>query len=1009
MAQISYLSSNRVLIVRDTHIKEYYHFNEEGNNTKYFLEEFGKVTKAEQYDYKAYISERTDSVPNVYLNNVAYNESYVFTYKDYEETVLDDFNNPKTVKQHSRIGLNLYVDTETTYDYDNEHRCERAVTMVKHVNSLGTIREYKHIVEYCYNSAGKTVRKVGYIEGEELTAGKSIEETVYDNKGNIVKSYQYNSLDSSSKFYVESQRAENGRTIAEKDETGAVSVSYEYEEGTDNVRTEKYANGGKLSYGRDADGTVTSLTQSTEAGEENSTQTRYTCGEITELVSGNNTVNYKYDEKRRIKEITLNGKTYETYQYAEGSTADDADVVTLINAKGELFVTEQNKLGTFKRARFGENALTENEYDKFGQVTTVDDFITGSHTTYIYDDTFFDKLKTVSVSAGTDVSDVTESYSYDNDGSLTGRVVSGAASQNYTYHYNSNATHTLEYLTLPNGMNSFPQTDVNGRNTGKELKTTDGVRRFGEYLYYRKEGDHATNMPSAVYFGSSPNGKYEIKDNIKYKYDNMGNVAEIKENGVLFARYFYDSLNRLVREDNKKLGKTWLYSYDNNGNILCKREFAFALRETNELEEFTETSMIEYSYDGDRLMRLEITDGAGTREERFAYDEIGNPTVYRGAETVNTGWERGRLLNMLNGNSYRYDGRGRRIKRNNTVFTYDSQGNLIKSSDGLEFFYDSNGVCGVTHSNTTYYYRKDAQGNIIALLDNAGKIVVKYVYDAWGNHAVLNGNGEEITEVENIGHKNPFRYRGYYYDECTGLYYLQTRYYDPEVGRFITIDAIEYLDPESINGLNLYAYCGDNPVMGYDPDGTWDWDKFWKALLLIVTAVAAIAISVATFGAGTPLAMTLVAGVTLAAGILTGINGVATMVEAGTGYNFVRDGVFQGNETAYDWYAGITEGLAVIGTMILSVYNMTGRAKAVRMGRKFLGKGYKKVGAGRWVSQDGMRQMRFDTPHPYKGEMLGKHINLDVFKVNYWENARVHIMRNKGLHLVYKLFKLIIK
>ncbi len=66
---------------------------------------------------------------------------------------------------------------------------------------------------------------------------------------------------------------------------------------------------------------------------------------------------------------------------------------------------------------------------------------------------------------------------------------------------------------------------------------------------------------------------------------------------------------------------------------------------------------------------------------------------------------------------------------------------------------------------------------------------------------------------------NPFRYRGYYYDTETELYYLQTRYYDPELGRFISQDSIEYAAPETINGLNLYAYCANNPVMNIDPTG----------------------------------------------------------------------------------------------------------------------------------------------------------------------------------------------
>ena len=88
---------------------------------------------------------------------------------------------------------------------------------------------------------------------------------------------------------------------------------------------------------------------------------------------------------------------------------------------------------------------------------------------------------------------------------------------------------------------------------------------------------------------------------------------------------------------------------------------------------------------------------------------------------------------------------------------------------------------------------------------------------------------------------NPYRYRGYYYDTETGLYFLKTRYYDPEVGRFITIDDLSYIDPEIINGLNLYAYCTNNPVMNIDPNGTWSWKKFWKNVGKVAIGVAAIA------------------------------------------------------------------------------------------------------------------------------------------------------------------------
>ena len=104
--------------------------------------------------------------------------------------------------------------------------------------------------------------------------------------------------------------------------------------------------------------------------------------------------------------------------------------------------------------------------------------------------------------------------------------------------------------------------------------------------------------------------------------------------------------------------------------------------------------------------------------------------------------------------------------------------------------------------------------------------MVEYYYDAWGNHKVVDENGDEITSSTHIGNVNPFRYRGYYYDTETGLYFLQTRYYDPEVGRFLNRDSVQYADPETINGLNLYAYCLNNPVEYVDPTG-----QFWDTVL----------------------------------------------------------------------------------------------------------------------------------------------------------------------------------
>ena len=174
--------------------------------------------------------------------------------------------------------------------------------------------------------------------------------------------------------------------------------------------------------------------------------------------------------------------------------------------------------------------------------------------------------------------------------------------------------------------------------------------------------------------------------------------------------------------------------------------------------------------------------------------------------------------------------------------------------------------------------------------------MVEYKYDAWGNHDVYGLNkvngievlqdiykknapafAEEYLKYKQLVESNPFRYRGYYYDTETDLYYLQTRYYDPEVGRFISQDSIEYADPETINGLNLYAYCGNNPVMRVDPEGTEWWH--WLVGILVVAAVTVAMVSTAGLAAvvvGASAAVTT--SMCVGAGVATATAGIINLV-----------------------------------------------------------------------------------------------------------------------------------
>jgi RHS repeat-associated protein len=375
------------------------------------------------------------------------------------------------------------------------------------------------------------------------------------------------------------------------------------------------------------------------------------------------------------------------------------------------------------------------------------------------------------------------------------------------------------------------------------------------------------------------------------------------------------------------LAKVIFFAYDNNGNILSKRAAAYNIAVgRDEIMNFTAEQA--YAYDGGNSDRLVDFDG-----ESIAYNEIGNPLSYMG-KTLE--WQNGRQLKTWNldtqNTNYRveneqhinlrfvYDGQGRRIKKGSTVFTYDIGGKLIQQSDGantLEFIYDGSGLSGVRHECAEYVYRRDVFGNITNIFDLNGTCVVKYVYDAWGNHKAYDINGTKIYDSSvgatagyegHIGNLNAFRYRGYFYDTETGLYFLKTRYFDSQTGRFISQDSVEYLDPETVNGLNLYAYCNNNCVNMLDPLGNkavW-WNPFsWfdgvsnigKIIIGAALFVGAIALTVATGGALAPLFITMAVGV----GISTAIGGFGAVIASGGDWSQFGSGAWNGFADGVLW------------------------------------------------------------------------------------------------------------
>ena len=241
-----------------------------------------------------------------------------------------------------------------------------------------------------------------------------------------------------------------------------------------------------------------------------------------------------------------------------------------------------------------------------------------------------------------------------------------------------------------------------------------------------------------------------------------------------------------------------------------------------------------------------------------------------------------------------------------------------------------------------YIYEKDLEHNIVGLYemnDYCGTRVASYIYDAYGNHKVLDKNKEENKAKNFIGNMNPIRYKGYYYDVETGLFFCNSRYYNPEWGRWISPDSIEYLDPESINGLNLYCYCMNDPINKYDPSG-----NFAISALLIAFGIGAVlggvygGISAAANGQDVGSGILIGAVVGGLTGLITEVASVPLMLlgtfAVGTGGDIASQMILDGksfgevNLLSATW-AGVTNaGLSLVGKGLSIVDKMTGLTRA---------------------------------------------------------------------------------
>ena len=299
--------------------------------------------------------------------------------------------------------------------------------------------------------------------------------------------------------------------------------------------------------------------------------------------------------------------------------------------------------------------------------------------------------------------------------------------------------------------------------------------------------------------------KTDSKNSVSYEYDNLGNIVKKNEGGIEYT-YKYLSNNRLksVESNNKKIN----ISYEESNPLYP------SLIERSEGEKRKE---IKLSYEGRRLSIVEI----GTKKYLYKYDSLGQ-----------------RVIKEEGNNKERYqyqDGRIKQVEKEgeySLIYSYSSNG-IIQS------------VSEISNKDIkTYFYLIDIIGNIVGLVDENGNIVVEYDYSSYGKVEVK-------KDTVGISKKDHIRYKGYIYDEETKLYYLISRYYDPEIGRFISPDSVEYIEPSSISGLNLYVYCGNDPINMYDPSGNF---AISIGLLLAIGGIVGAAIGAGASVAGQYLA-----------------------------------------------------------------------------------------------------------------------------------------------------------
>ena len=606
-----------------------------------------------------------------------------------------------------------------------------------------------------------------------------------------------------------------------------ISTAASYEGGLNRLASVTDAAGMKLTYGfgtknaqmlalptsiTDPNGTVSFTSYDTnfrvsETGIENVANLLYSydSGNLNAIKRTNDAAveqiySFTYDAFGNMTALKVGGKTLVSYTYGSGNGL----LTNQVYANGDSVTFTYDKIGRTKTATYSDGRVLTYVYNGEGGLHSVTESNGSAVVTYLYT---YDSVGRLISSEKRDNSTTTlrthQTYNADNQLKKQGWQM-GDISYSEEYTYNS-TDGTLDIMRTGVGDELSMAYD--------ELRRLSSVNggHFNRTYTYRDISDTQTTMQVARLSYNLGSGL-----NYDYTYDNLGNIATYKKPDGEQITFTYDRQGQLL----KAVGSsTYTYSYDSVGNVLTANGHSYSYSNADWKDLLT-------AYDG----------------ESITYDDSGNPTSYYNGTRWEMSWENGRSLSRAVSSdtvidfTYNLDG----LRNTKTVdgiqhnYLYAGEKLLRESygSDVLDFFYDANGTpYALKYNDSIFYYITNLQGDVVQIVDTNGNTVANYEYDPYG---------KVISSIGAIAEVNPIRYRGYYYDKETELYYLQNRYFDPAVGRFINADSYASTG-QSMIGHNMYAYCNNNPFCNVDASGTFFFTALGAVTGFISGALSAMA------------------------------------------------------------------------------------------------------------------------------------------------------------------------